>query len=352
MYKHLKKCLGLFLLLTYGGLASAEISLRGYASIVAGRADTGNEFLADYPKYGSYDEEWSFSPDTSFGIQLQGEVNDNTSIVIQAVSNGALDYDIDLDWAYIKYQLNPELSIQAGRKRLPLYFYSDYFDVGYAYYWIRPPTDNYTWQITNYNGLSLLYQPQLSEWDALFNVYVGREDSDDNRLLSSLSQVPVDETWRNMLGAVAELSQDWIELRFTFMQGKLDRVINDIIAEQDVKQQFTGMSANFYFGNFIFLSELNQYRRTASDIRVVTSMVSLGYQIGDFTPHLTHSSLDQKDNQAGGDEAHETTSIGVRWDLDRSIALKLQFDRVEDNGVIIPVLGDSKAISFGLDIVF
>jgi len=342
----------IMVLLLRGPIVLADISISGYASVVAGRVTTGNEFLADYPKVGVYDSDWSFSPDTSIGVQLKTDLNNKLEFVIQAISNGASDYDADLDWAYIIYQLNSEFSIQAGRKRLPLYYYSDFFDVGHAYYWIRPPVDNYTWQISNYNGLSLQYQPYFGNWDVLFNLYAGREDSNNNDLLSLFSGVPVDETWKNMLGIVAELSKDWIELRATFMQGQLDRTVNGIVTDQDVKQEFSGVSVNFYLGNFIILSELNKYKKRASDIQVDTNMYSIGYQLDNFTVHVTHSAFKQVENALGGDEDHETDSIGFRWDIDKSTALKIQYDNVKDNGINIPVLGASEAISLGIDIVF
>jgi len=339
-------------LFLHEAIVFADESLSGYASIVAGRVTSGNEFLADYPKAGVYDDDWSFSPDTSIGIQLNTSLNNKLNFVIQAISNGASNYDVDLDWAYLSYQLNPSVSIQAGRKRLPLYFYSDFFDLGHAYYWIRPPADNYTWQISNYNGLSLQYQPYLGDWDVLFNLYAGREDSNDNDLLSLLYDAPVDETWKNMVGIVVELSQNWVELRGTYMEGQLDREVNNIVTDQDVKQYFSGISVNFYLHNFIILSEFNQYKTPTNDIHVDTKMLSLGYQVGDFTPHITQSTFKQKENSAGADEDHETTSVGLRWDFDKTTAFKIQYDKVKDNGVIIPILGDSESFSLGVDIVF
>ena len=340
------------MLLLHGSVSYADINLSGYASIVAGRVTDGDEFLADYPKAGVYDNDWSLLPDTIVGVQFIADLNNNLEFVIQAISNGAADYDIELDWAYINYQLNNEFSIQAGRKRLPLYYYSEFFDVGYAYYWIRPPVDNYTWQISHYNGLSLQYQPYLGEWDTLFNLYAGREDSEDNELLSFLSGATVDETWKNMLGIVTELSKDWVEFRATYMQGQLDRSVNDTATDVDVKQKFSGISVNFYVYDFIILSEFNQYDRSTSDIHVDTRMLSLGYQLGNYTPHITHSALHQKENQNGGDEDHNTSSIGLRWDYNKSTALKIQYDKTKDKGITIPVLGDSETISLGIDIVF
>ena len=344
--------MALIALLSYEAPVFADIKLTGYASIVAGRVTNGEQFLADYPKAGVYDDDWSFSPDTSFGVQLSSDLSEKIKLIIQAISNGASNYDVELDWAYLNYQLSTEISLQAGRKRLPLYYYSDFFDVGYAYYWIRPPADNYTWQISNYNGLSLLYQPQLREWDALFNIYIGREDSDNNDLLSMLADASVDETWKNMVGFVAELSNDWIDIRTAFMRGQLDRTIDDVIAEKDIKQKFSGLSVNLHIDNISILSEFNQYIRDSNNIDVKTHMLSIAYRIDKLTPHLTHSALKQGNNLAGGDENHETKSAGFKWDFNKTTALKIQYDKVKDKGIIIPVLGDSKSISFGIDVVF
>jgi len=329
-----------------------EIEVSGFASIAAGTAASGDRFLADYPKTGVYDEDLSYSPDSSLGIQLAANVNPQTSFIIQAVSHGANSYEVELDWAYVSYILNPEITLQAGRKRLPLYYYSDHFDIAYTYNWVRPPADNYTWQITNYNGISLVYEPNIGEWDALINVYTGREDSEENDLLSSLSGSVVDETWKNMFGIVLELSRDWLDFRFTVMQGQLDRSIDNVIVEEDVKQQFVGLSTNLYFDSLNVLSEINRYERSASDIQVDTLMLSFAYQINEFTPHITYSSLEQVPNAAGGDEKHSTNSFGVRWDFISNMALKVQYDKTRDKGQTIQIMGDAELLSVSLDMVF
>ena len=332
--------------------AHSETSITGYASIVAGKVIDGDAFLADYPKTGIYDQDISFSPDTSFGIQFSNEINDEAALTIQLTMNGASEYKPDINWAYLNYRVNSELSVQLGRKLLPLYYYSDFFDVGFAYYWIRPPVDNYTWQITNYNGINLLYETNLQDWDISVNVYTGREDSEDNELLGFFNNSETSETWKNMLGLVTEASLPWAELRISILKSQLDRIINDISVISDTDQIFKGVSLNFYPGNFTILSEYNHYRRDDNNIDVVTHMISLGYTYKEYTPHITHSSFKQDINSNGGDENHATTSYGLRWYLNSKTALKAQYDIVDDKGLIIPTLGDSKSVSFGIDVIF
>ena len=332
--------------------AQAEVNVNGFGSLFAGRVTEGNEFLADYPKTGIYDNDWSFTPDSTLGIQFSSYFTDEFSFIAQIVANSASDSTVDVDWLYLNYHISSELSVQLGRKRLPLYYYSDYFDVGYAYYWIRPPADLYTWQITNYNGISLLYEKNLGDWDGSINLYYGNEESEDNQLLGLLFGVPVDESWNDMVGIVGAMANDWLDVRLSYMEGLVNRDINGVNVINDIKQQFLGLSINLSVDALQVLSEFNNYKRPGNDIQIDTYMMSLGYQIGDFIPHITYSAFEQDINAAGNDEKHYTSTVGVRWDFYRNMALKMQYDKVVDEGVIVPIKGDSNSISLGLDFVF
>ena len=330
----------------------AEVKLNGFASIILGKVIEGEEFLADYPKTGVYDTRLSMDPDTSLGLQLSSYFTSDFSLIAQASVHGAEDYDPRIDWLYFNYYLTPELSIQLGRKGLPLYYYSDYFDVGYAYYWIRPPPDVYTWQITNYNGISLLYEAALGRWDTSINLYYGSEESEDNELLSLLFGASVDETWKNMIGIVGTVANNWLELRLTHMQGLIDRTISGVSVINDIEQQFLGLSINLTIDHLLILSEFNNYRQPDNDVAYNAFLLSAGYQIGDFTPHITRSGFRQDVNALGNDEKHHTTSVGLRWDVVDNIAVKIQYDNVTDEGVVVPIAGDSKSITLGMDVVF
>ncbi|MDH5424967.1 MAG: porin [Gammaproteobacteria bacterium] len=344
--------LGLTLLLP-AHTALAETEVTGFASMVGGIVTHGNQFLSDYPNTGLYDKDISFAPDTSFGIQFKTSTNESFEFIIQLLSHGSLDYDIDVDWAYINYSIDSELSLQLGRKRLPLYYYSDFYDLGFAYYWIRPPSDSYTWQISAYNGMSLLYEPDLGKWDTTFNFYLGREDDKENELLSFLADNNlVDESWKNILGFVAEVSDDTFDYRFTVMNSQLSRQSNNVTLSDGVNQLFYGISVNIHADKLIFLSEYNHYQRHADNISVSTYMLSLAYKLNKTTPHITYSQLKQRPILNGGDEHHYTYSLGVRHNLNPSTALKVQYDITTDKGVQSPVVGDGKLLSFGLDITF
>ena len=334
-------------------VVNAETEFQGFGSFAGGLVTNGDRYLSDYPNAGVYDDDLSFSPDTTIGLQLKTTLNVQTDFVIQLVNRGASDFDTDIDWAYINYSIDHELSLQAGRKRLPLYFYSDFFDLGLAYHWIRPPADNYTWQITSYNGVNLQYEAEMENWDMLLNVYFGREDDRENELLTFLaSNNRVDETWKNIVGVVAELSDEQFELRFTVMTSQLDRYVNNVQIADSVDQLFYGFSVNYTYQQITIFSELNHYERADDNIFVDTNMLSLAYKIKSYTPHITYSKLRQDRSVGSGDELHSTYSIGCRKDLNKTTALKLQFDKTTDKADTTTIVGDGELLSFGIDFVF
>lgn len=340
-------------------LSHAEVNISGFGSVVGGKVLSGSgvpgfvgpSFLATYPTVAVYEEEWSFKPDSKFGLQFTSDLTEGLSATAQLVGRGADDFDAGFEWAYLSYELNEHWTLQAGKKRLPLYYYSDFFDVSYAYLWIRPPADNYTWQIFNYTGVNALFNYQVQDWTVSGNIYTGREDDGDNKLLSDyFLKQPVREIWENIIGGVLNLNREWLDLRFTYMTYENRRFVAGVPrqwtpGELVRRGKFMGVSANIDYNNWILLSELN--RLTLSNTDFDTYLVSLGYRIGQWTPYVVHSDFDSPA------EIHSTTSAGVRWDFHNSAAFKLQLDDVNDDGIPgFEVAGDSKAITFGVDLVF
>ena len=342
------------------GQSKADINFSGFASINAGKVLSGEgvphygiepTFLADYPIVSAYDEEWSFKPESLFGLQVSANLADGLSVTAQIVSRGADDFSSKLEWAYVSYEVNDNWTIQAGKKRLPLFYYSDFYDVGYAYVWMRPPADTYTWQVFNYNGINALYTGELGDWSVSGNIYLGSEDSKDNRLLSQFFfSEPTREQWKDILGGVINLSNDWLEVRLTHMRYTNERYRSGVpevwngSTERDGR--FYGLAVNADWGNLFVLTELN---RLDLDGNLDTGMVSVGYRIDNITPYIGYSRFKEDINDG---ENHNTSFLGLRWDFHDSAAFKIQYDDVEDNSYDLAVAGDSRSSSVGVDMVF
>lgn len=346
--------------LAFSGQSLADINFSGFASINAGKVLSGDgvpqfglgpTFLADYPIVSAYEEKWSFKPESLFGLQVSADLADGLSVTGQIVSRGADDFSTKLEWAYVSYELNDNWTVQAGKKRLPLFYYSDFYDVGYAYVWMRPPADTYTWQVFNYNGINALYTGELGDWSVSGNIYLGSEDSSNNRLLSQFFfGEPTREIWKDILGGVVNFSNDWFEVRLTHMRYTNERYRSgeqttwDGSTERDGK--FYGIAMNADWGNVFVLTELN---RLSLGGNLDTGMISVGYRMDKLTPYIGYSKF--KEDSVDG-ENHNTTFAGLRWDFHNSAAFKIQYDDVSDNSYDLAVAGDSRSLTFGVDIVF
>lgn len=338
----------------------AEVNLSGFASINAGKVLNGDgapqfgvppTFLADYPIVSAYEEEWSFKPESLFGIQVSADLGNGLSAITQVVGRGANDYDPVFEWAYVSYDINENWTIQAGKKRLPLFYYSDFYDVGYAYVWMRAPADNYTWQIFNYNGINAQYTTDVGNWSVRTNIYSGNEDDTENKLLGDFFfRAKTREIWKDIIGGVINLSNDWLEVRLTHMQYTNERYINDERTlwngEDQRDGKFYGLAVNADFGNWFILSEAS---RLELDGTFDTKMLTLGYRYKTLTPFIAYSEFE---SEGTGGEEHNTTAVGLRWDFHDSAAFKVQFDKVKDNSFDFAVAGDSESLTFGIDLVF
>lgn len=269
------------------------------------------------------------------------------------MARGADDFNANVEWAYLSYEVNDEWTIQAGKKRLPLFYYSDFFDVGYAYTWMRPPADLYTWQIFNYNGINALYSDSWGDWSVSGNVYAGSEDDSDNKLLTEFfNRAPTREIWKNIIGGVFTLGYEWFEARITHMRYKNERYVSGertMFGDQDYRDgKFYGLSLNADMGSWFVLSELNRLNLAGSDFD--SRMLTAGFRIDSLTPYVAYSTFALK---GGGGEEHDTTSLGLRWDFHSSAAFKIQWDKVTDEQVLFrEVAGNSKALTVGVDLVF
>jgi hypothetical protein len=92
-----------------------------------------------------YTRSWSAVVDSLVGAQLTANFLSNLSAVVQVIAeqnyNGT--FTPHIEWANLKYQFTPDLSVRAGRSVLPTFLFSDTRKVGYTYPWARPPVEVY-----------------------------------------------------------------------------------------------------------------------------------------------------------------------------------------------------------------
>lgn len=352
--------------------ADDALSVSGFASAVTARVMNGERqesylnhacpcFIADYGHGAMYGPRWSFGPESKVGLQGTYTFTPKVSATVQAVARGVEGPKVGLEWAYLTYDVSPSWTLQVGRKRLPIYYYSDFQDVGYAYTWVRPPTDIYGWEIVNYNGVNATYRADWAGWAVKSNLLFGRETTKDNLYHHLYYDTPQDVTWGNIIGGDLIFGRDWLTVRATYMQSdvqQFDRGVGErITPEPDSpksaeKQRIYGVAANVDIDNWFARTEYSIFDRSGYSYKSRAYMVGVGARFGKFTPMVTVTRYGETNTFTPDVIQHDHgLSMTLRYELTGSSALKVQIDRFLDRS-LADFVGSSNVISMSLDTVF
>ena len=368
-------CSTSLILLYPASQAQAEITynFNGFGTVAVGKVISGDVaeesyvsyqcpcFITDYNNGGIYqdDDGWRFDQESRLGVQLNVNFTDKLSFVTQVMAR-AVDSELSLEWAYLSYQLSDKFTLQAGRKRIPLYFYSEFQDVGFAYNWLRPPQTLYGWEASNYNGANIRYSDTLRDWSLTANLYAGKETVDDAPYNDLYDVVSQDSKWDKIRGVDIELNRDWFTARLIYMTSEnstTERPDSNAFYSPPTDQTVIGLSLNADFGDWFILSEMNVNKREDKadglTVRSPASMVAVGYRTGKWTPFVSWSRFWDKSNnlELYEPERFTDTSFTLRYDLSNNSALKAQINRLQDKS-LYNFVGDSTVFAMSYDFIF
>ncbi len=341
--------------------------LSGFASIIGGRVMGGATdataayarcrqpcYIADWTNGGVYDRSLSLAPESKIGVQGSYSFTPNLSVTAQVTSRG-IDSRPKLEWGYVSAKFG-QWDLQLGRKRIPLYFYSDFQDVGIAYPWVSPPPDLYGWEAKNYNGASLRYRGSMQGVGVSGSVYAGSEHAKDVGLYKIYEFEPVDIDWTSMIGADFELNKDWWTVRVSAARNDLREFYRGSGEVFGLKVRTFGLVFNADFGDWLFISEAGESSRKFTEgstqfLTVRSLMGAVGYRNGNWTPMLTVSRFHEYAVSAGYEpDRWNTYSLGLRYDLTARQALKLQYSRTDDTTGHFT--GNTSVLRVGYDLQF
>ncbi|MBC3930565.1 porin family protein [Undibacterium curvum] len=332
--------------------AGSKLKVSGFLSIVGGRTFGGelpanytgpaaiNDktcpcYVADWSNAGVYNNSFSLQPESRAGVQATYAISKDFSLTGQVVVRGT-DSTPNIQWAYASYKLNKEWEVQVGRKRIPLYFYSDFQDVGAAYPWVSPPPELYGWEVTNYNGASVRYRTSVADNNVAFSVFGGKEKSKDSLYEKLVFSGQTDVTWSNIIGADAELERGPLTVRAVYVQSDVKVVNSSIALDSAAKLKAYGIAVNLDMDQWFFLSELTQLSRNFDDagytVTAPSYTLGAGYRMGAWTPFLNYASYKEKTSDLSKyqPQAYKRLSFTLRYDIDAKSAVKLQLDKNQD----------------------
>jgi hypothetical protein len=351
---------------------SAHWSFRGFGSAGLVYADTSQ---ADFTSSVLRDDgagatrHLSASVDSRLGGQLDVNVSKQWSGVVQVVSEQRIDgsYRPLVEWANLKYQATPDLSLRVGRIALPLFMAADYRKIGYAYPAVRTPVEVYdAIPLSSSDGVDASYRWQAWGISHVTQVLYGRSRvklEDDNRIKAD-----------KLLGLSHNMTRGALNARVTLMRADVTvNIANELfdayrqfgpagaaigLKYELLNKRFDGFTAGATYdpGNWFVTAELGRTNSRSFIGKTSTQYAIGGWRFDSLTPYLSYARVRSLEptydpglpltglpprlaatvavlNNGLRDllltiPVQSTISAGLRWDLRADASLKLQYDRV------------------------
>lgn len=339
--------------------SSPEFKFSGFGTLSAVHSsDSTSDFVGTLfqPNGAGHTKSTSLAPDTKLGAQVNATFTDKFSGVLQVVSQHQYDNSFKpmVEWANLKYQLTPELSVRAGRIAAPSYLLSESRFVGYSYAWARPPEEAYgVLSITSNDGIDATWRSQIGGANNSVQAFVGKSSVK----LSSSTEVKSNPSW----GINDSVEIGSLTLRAGYNSFKLDLGISSVqpllaaatrmgltaIADKyklnDMKLSAVSLGANYDPGNWFVMGEYVELKGAGFLSDSKSWYASGGYRFGSLTPYVSYASTKagiDAETGAGALNAsftstlyafnatQKTSAVGLRWDAMNNVALKFQYDHI------------------------
>lgn len=283
-----------------------NISLSGFGSTAISKTDNRTPLFISR----EITDDTCYDCDTIFGLQLDIELFNGLSASGQAVKRTQDEWsDPELEWAYLSYEFD-DFEVRAGRLRLPLFLASEYYYVGQAYPWIRPPQEVYDSILgfTFYDGLSLSWDYEVSD-ELLLTVspYYGFDRMNKVELGEYLLTFDTEY----MAGIYVDLVGFNYRVHSGFMQAKYRQLPS---VEQQKLDIYT-LGAEYSYESWLWMAEV-EFDRLQTNW-----YVSAVYAFDYLSPYLTYGESHQLRKSKGG-------TAGIRYDATTSISLNLEYQMI------------------------
>ncbi len=402
------------------GLDSSMFSVKGFGTVgVVHSSEEKADFVSTpyQPKGAGLSHDWESYSDSKLGVQLNANFVDKFSAIVQVVTQYQYDntWTPVIEWANVKYQVTPDLSVRLGRIVLPAFLISDSRNVGYANPWVRPPEEVYFNTLTtNNDGGDITYRKQFGEVINTVQAYYGQSTAkfsdskmqgnpdwgiNDTVEIDALTlragyssyQIDFKSSGLDLLyGGLAQFAEGTAPF---FPQASADAyALLNKYPLNDMKIGIYTLGANYDPGAWFVMGEYVHVKGESIIADSNSAYVTAGYRIEKFTPYVTFAEVKtdaiKEDGistaglpgvAADGATAlnaginailsstsadQRTASIGVRWDFMLNADLKVQYDRKSlfDNStgrlLIIPAgasyqgSNNFNVISTAIDFVF
>lgn len=338
------------------------------------------------PNGAGFTRAWALGVDSKLGLQVNAQFTSQLLAVVQVISQLRYDgsWTPQVEWANIKYQIAPELSVRAGRFVAMPFLVSDTRLVGYTYTWIRPPLELYGMlPVTNMDGVDAAYRLHSGAVSHSLSVAYGRTDlnfalggelkardfiqasdameygSFTVRIGYTSLRIRTDiPGYEALFSGFEQFGAEASAAGFAAIGAQATNLGAAYVAEgaSTYSASLATVGASYDPGNWLLMSEWAKSVNGALVANSTAWYVTGAYRFKRLTPYLTVGQVEARRKDApgiataglppslaeaaamlnGGRTAvltafapsQSSVSLGVRWDVVKDIDLKLQFDRV------------------------
>jgi hypothetical protein len=342
------------------GQVSAEESklhVSGFARVVLGYLEEPNV------EYMGYENSLKANQQSLLGIQADYKISDKFSVTGQLIQRAGGLRDSGVEWLYLTYTPTRSLKFKLGRQRTPVFNYSDFVDVGFAYPWVSLPQLAYRpFLFPSFDGLHVNYEWSRKAYTFNLEGYWGQfdmtSDFEGQRFTTQLS---------DLHGTVATVAFGNLTLRGSYHTGQAETEQQTLFefgqqlsqlgfneSAQSIATKGGGglYQASIHYENLDYFL-LAEFSKLDSDIFITpntsTRFVSAGYNFFPFVGYVSYAKninryapaeteipqgvnpqLDalalayQQVFQTLVDDSSTSLTLGVRWDVLSNLALKVE----------------------------
>jgi len=158
-------------------MLAADFSLSGFGTL--GLAVSDKPYR--YQRF--VDEDGTFRRDSVAGLQLDAKLTSSVGATVQVLASPSTDndrqYDATVAWAFMSWRPANDWLFRVGKQRIPLYLYSQTYNVGTTHDFARLPTEMYSISPSNdFIGLSIGKTWELRKGELTLDGYLGGSDLD------------------------------------------------------------------------------------------------------------------------------------------------------------------------------
>jgi hypothetical protein len=383
-------------------LGSGDLTIGGFGTLGIARTNTDAAQFVRYNQAEGVTTRAGIGTDSNLGLQASYKFTPEVSGTVQVLTrkNTSPTFTTELTWAFLKAKLNDDFSVRGGRIVIPGFMISDYQNVGYANTMIRPPIELYGQApLESADGADVTYQHSFGDTTVSAQALIGVASG---KLFVAAGGGSVAHYRAPLAALSVSVENGPFTARFAHLQTKIGsddlapmeglvKTLNgvgfsqlgkDMTLNGGKKIAFTALGATMDYNNIVLQAELGM-RRAKEPVYIADTnawYLMAGYRIGKILPYYTHATMRQAGRSVtlpanfpksgplftGVDYSFLTAAeqksdmLGLRWDFAKSLALKVQLDRIQvktKTGALIfgPATGLTtpvNAFSLAVDAVF